>query len=99
MDQNIEIEMALQSDPNTPVILVYFPKKVGKRISSRQFNIARQDKLDSVLASVVRTKTGIELRLKQPEIFGRKDAEKAMLLIGDAIATRISLATATQTKH
>lgn len=99
MDQNIEIEMSLESDPTTKVTFIYFPKKVGKRISARQFSIARLDNPTNVLASIVRTKTGIELRLKQPEVFGRKDAQNAMLLIGDAIATRISMASASQTKH
>lgn len=99
MDMNIEVEMALEKDPATQVTLVYFPKKVGKRISSRQFNIADVANRSVVLATVIRTKTGIELTLKQPEFFGRKDAQNAMLLIGDAIATRIQLASAANTKH
>lgn len=99
MDMNIEVEMALEKNPDVKVTLVYFPKKVGKRISARQFNIADLANKSVILATVIRTKTGIELALKQPEIFGKKDAQNAMLLIGDAIATRISMASGQQTKH
>lgn len=97
----IEFSMKLETTPDVERTFLYIPaNRVSKPTKQEwKFYVVEKIKRDIILLTVITNDRGVKVIQGEHNIFSRKDTERAIGIIGDSIANRISAATQSNTQH
>lgn len=95
--RDIAFSMCLEEDPAKERHFLYTPaKRQSGVVGTYRFQVVEKGKRAQVLLNILGRPEGMTVTPGRYKVFSRKDTERALGLIGDAIANRISAATAPQ---
>lgn len=90
---DLPFSMCLEGAPTVERHFLYIPaKRYAGRIGTYKFHVVEKGKRAEILLNVFGGPDGLTITPGRYPLFSKKDTERAMNIIGDAIANRVSAA-------